>query len=254
MNIQPPFLHSIKNNVMKFLLLLSALLFLQFSFPHIGHSQSVEGTVTVQARQDLLSVLPPDVAYFMPDFEEASIYFTDGTVSSGKVNICLVDNTIRFIAPSGDTLLMSQGDRVLRILAADTLILKAEGCFARQIAVFGPYSLSERRQLELNTQKQEQMGGYGTLPPTSTALSASMMSLDPSRKFETAADISYRLEKDFVLTDGTDVFKARAAAFYRIFPDMKQDIRKFIREHSIDMSSREDLLGLFLFCARETEG
>lgn len=64
-------------------------------------AQSVSGTVTVQARQDLLSVLPPDVAYFMPDFEEASIYFTDGTVSSGKVNICLVDNSIRFIAPRG---------------------------------------------------------------------------------------------------------------------------------------------------------
>ena len=212
-------------------------------------AQPAKGTVTVNARQDLLSVLPAEAAYFLTRFEEAVIYFTDGTTSSGTVNICLVDNSIRFIAPAGDTLLMSRGDRVLRILVSDTLILKANDYFARQIAVFGPYSLSERKSLELDVLQEKKTGAYGSVHPTSTAMSANLMLLDPSRKFEAATDISYSMKSEYVLTDETDVYKARAAAFCRLFPEKKREIKKFIKEQSLDMESGTDLLRLFLFCA-----
>lgn len=219
------------------------------SFAYSLKAQPAEGTITVNARQDLLSVLPAEAAYFLPRFEEAVIYFTDGTTSSGTVNICLVDNSIRFIAPAGDTLLMSRGDRVLRILVSDTLILKANDYFARQIAVYGPYSLSERKSLELDVLQEKKTGAYGSVPPTSTAMSANLMLLDPSRKFEAATDISYSMKSEYVLTDGTDVHKARAAAFCRLFPEKKREIKKFIKEQSLDMESGTDLLRLFLFCA-----
>ena len=215
-----------------------------------GAGQTTMGKVTVNARQDLLSVLPAEAAYFLPQFEDATVFFTDGTASGGRVNICLVDNSVRFIQDSGDTLLLSSPDRVLRILAADTLILRTEDCFVKQIAVYGKTTLGERRRLTLDL-GDDRTGGYGALPATSTAVGVRMSDIDPYRQFEVKTDIAYALKKDFVLTDGEKVFQAGIPAFNRLFPDRKKEIRSFVKEHRTDFNDKQDLADLFFFCIGE---
>lgn len=211
-------------------------------------AQTLDGTVTVGARQDILSVLPENVSYFLPEFEESTVFFNDGTSSTGKVNICLVDNSVRFIQESGDTLLLSSYERVLRIQVADTVLAKANDCFVKQILIFGNKSLGERRRLELETD-QEKQGGYGSLPPTSTAKAGNMMRLDPTREFDVTTKMSYSFRKDFVLTDGEKVYPAGTSAFVRLFPDRKKEIRSFVKENRTDFDDKLSLVQLFLFCA-----
>lgn len=213
-------------------------------------SQTVKGKVSVDARQDLLSVLPSEVSYFLPHFEDATVFFTDGKASSGKVNICLVDNSVRFIHSTGDTLLLSSQDRVLRIQAADTLILKTEDYFVKQIAVYGKTSLAERRRLTLDAGEEKQ-GGYGALPPTSTALEGKLTSIDPSRQFEFKTDISYTLRKDYILTDGEKVYPASTSSFIKFFPEKKKEIRSYVKTHKTDFKNKASLAQLFMFCAEQ---
>ena len=200
-------------------------------------SQTVKGKVSVDARQDLLSVLPSEVSYFLPHFEDATVFFTDGKASSGKINICLVDNSVRFIHSTGDTLLLSSQDRVLRIQAADSVY-----------GLLGKTSLAERRRLTLDTGEEKQ-GGYGALPPTSTALEGKLTSIDPSRQFEFKTDISYTLRKDYILTDGEKVYPASTSSFIKFFPDKKKEIRSYVKTHKTDFKNKASLAQLFLFCA-----
>lgn len=214
----------------------------------IGTSaQTLKGTITVGTRQNILSVLPESVSYFLPEFEESAVFFNDGTSSSGKINICLVDNSIRFIQETGDTLLLSSYERVLRIQVADTVLTKANDCFVKQIVIYGNKSLGERRRLELETE-QEKQGGYGSLPPTSTAKTGNLIRLDPTRKFEITTEMSYSFRKDYVLTDGMKVYPASTSAFTRLFPEKKKEIKNFIKANRTDFDDKLSLVELFLFC------
>ena len=82
----------------------------------VSYAQTEEGTVTVKASQDLLKVLPHNVVYLLPEFQEGTVDFTDGTSSSGRINICNIDNSIRFINSTGDTLLLANPYRVARAI------------------------------------------------------------------------------------------------------------------------------------------
>lgn len=210
-------------------------------------AQTLDGTVTVGSRQDILSVLPENVSFFLPEFEESTVFFNDGTSSSGIINICLVDNSIRFIQKTGDTLLLSSVDRVLRLQVGDTVIKKANDCFVKQIMVCGDKSLGERRRLELES-GQEKQGGYGSLPPTSTAKTGQLTRLDPTRKFNVETTLSYTFKKDFVLTDGDKVYPAGTSAFVRLFPDKKKEIRSFVKANRTDFDDKLSLVQLFIFC------
>ena len=103
----------------------------------VSYAQTEEGTVTVKASQDLLKVLPHNVVYLLPEFQEGTVDFTDGTSSSGRINICNIDNSIRFINSTGDTLLLANPDRVARAIVDGKVLMKLDNSFLRQIAVYG---------------------------------------------------------------------------------------------------------------------
>ncbi len=223
-------------------------MFLLGSYSYAGYTQSIEGTVTVDARQDLLSVLPEEVSYFLPRFEDAYVMFKDGTSSMGKVNICLVDNSVRHINSNGDTLLLANQDRVQRVLVADTVLLYAENAFVKQLMVYGQLSISERRRLELDKRQEVSQGAYGSLPPTSTAVTGNLMLLDPTRKFDARSDISYSFKVDYVLTDRERIYPAGRKSFTRLFPEHKKEINAYIKNHRTNFKDPRSLVELFYYC------
>ena len=113
------------------------LVLLSLFLPLHAQKTKVQGTVTIKAREDLLKELPAEAAYFMPEFRDATVQFNDGKLSQGRINICLVDNSVRFIEESGDTLLLSNAENVMRILIGDTVMLQREGYFIKQLTAYG---------------------------------------------------------------------------------------------------------------------
>ncbi|HIZ87373.1 MAG TPA: hypothetical protein IAC03_04350 [Candidatus Coprenecus pullistercoris] len=209
-----------------------------------------KGSVTVQARENLLDKLPADVAYLLSEYTGAVLYRNDGGMSEGKINICLVDNSIRFVDEKGDTLLMRNPAMVNRIILADgSVCVPVNGEYVRQLAAAGSRSLVYRVRLELDTRDDSPSGGIAP-PPTSTAVTASLMELDPSRSFSVTTVVDYDLSEGFCLTDGDKFYPARQSSFVRLFPDRKKDIKAYTKEHPVDYDSKEDITALFMYCAQ----
>ena len=124
-------------------------------------AQDRRGTVEVDSREDLLSALPSDVVYMLPAFTDATVVFASGDSSKGRLNICLVDNSVRFINTAGDTLKLSNAENVHSIMAGDTLLLQRNGAFIKRVGVYGDLSLCERRELTLS--EPEDNAGYAGL-------------------------------------------------------------------------------------------
>lgn len=210
-----------------------------------------KGTVTVLARENLLSKLPSSIAYLFPDFADAVLFREDGGVSEGKINVCLIDNSIRFVNDQSDTLLMVGYKSVNSFRKGDSVYSRMGDLFVRQLAAFGKISLAERTRLELSQVSGTESGSGGMVPPTSTAVKSSVSALDPSRKFEGKTEIEYSLSTDIVLTDGENAYVVRPQSFYRFFPDRKKEIRTYLKENAVDFDNVSDLVSLFMFCAEK---
>ncbi len=214
-----------------------------------AYAQNIEGSITIKARENILTKLPAQAAYLLPAFTDAVVTGRDGSLSSGRVNVCLVDNSVRFITDSGDTLLMSNAENVSRIVFADTVLLQVQDYFVKQMVVYGQKSIAERRQLKLT--QQAESAGYSSIPAVSTAKKGTMVVLDPTYVYEAETDYDYRMTTDLVLTDGTEVYSAKLSSFVKVFPDRKKEIRSFVKEHRTDFNDKQDLADLFFFCIEE---
>ena len=210
-------------------------------------AQDRRGTVEVDSREDLLSALPSDVVYMLPAFTDATVVFASGDSSKGRLNICLVDNSVRFINAAGDTLKLSNAENVHSIMAGDTLLLQRNGAFIKRVGVYGDLSLCERRELTLS--EPEDNAGYAGLPPTSTGKQVRVQSVDYSRTYDRVVEIPWRLRTVYVLDDGQKMTAARKSAYLRYFGDVSAAVKAYIKENKTDFTDREDLVALFQYCA-----
>ena len=199
----------------------------------LSYAQRVEGTIKVRARQDLVRALPKDIAYLLPEFSDGVVDFTDGTSSPGRINICNLDNSVRFINTAGDTLLLSGADRVSRVIVNGTVYAKvADQGFLRQKAVYGD-------------------AGYSGIPATSTARGARMVQIDHDYMETGEREISYMLRTDVVLTDGSEIYVSKSSTFNKLFPQAKKAAKAFVKSNKTDFQDLDSAAQLFLFCAEQ---
>lgn len=210
-------------------------------------AQDREGSIRVTSRDDMLRKLPESVSYLLPVFTESTLVYANGSSADGKVNICLLDNSVRFINPSGDTLLLANADFVSSVMAGDTLLIQRDGQFVKCISLYGDLSLCERRSFTFSEPDED--AGYSGIPATSTAKQVRVQSVDYARTYGREVEIPWKLKTEYVLDDGSRTIPARRSSFIKLFPECADQVRAFIKEHSVDFKDLDDLVGLFQYCA-----
>lgn len=209
-------------------------------------AQELSGEVRAKSREDLLQKLPAEAAYLLPEFRQSTLLYQDGSKFEANVNVCLLDNSVRFINEAGDTLLMANAETVKHILTGDSLYLQVDGFFVRQLMVYGQVTLSEHRRFEF--EEPEQDGGYSGVPAVSTARTHSPRQYNPSMAYTYEAVIPYKVKTEYVLTADGKSYSAKVSHFKKLFPERKKEISRFIKDHDLDLSVKEDLMSLFYFC------
>ena len=211
-------------------------------------AQVIEGVISVSARDNVLNKLPKEIAYVLPDFAEATLNYTDGRFSVGRLNICLLDNSVRYIDDkSGDTLFLSNQASVKELIHNDTTYRCIKNSIMKELAAENDKQLAQRFRLKLTEVKED--AGYSSLPATSTAVTSNVSRFDPSRNFDVEKEMSYKHERDFVLVDGDKVYPARQSSFSKVFPAAKKAIRGYIRDNNLDLNKESDLIRLFELCS-----
>ena len=209
----------------------------------------IKGSVIASSREDLLTKLPSEVAYFIPEFTHAYIFYTNGTKFEADLNICLVDNSVRYINEKGDTLLMANASTVNKILAGDAIYQQLNDAFVHQLAVYGQTSLSEKK---IFTFKEPEISiGFSNLAPTSTARAYNPEDHDVAKGYGKDMEIDYRLETVYVLTHKNKTYSCKQSSFIKFFPEKKQQIKDFVKENKIDFTNKDHVLSLFYMCTEK---
>ena len=211
-----------------------------FSVSAVSLSAQIKsGVISASARENIANKLPKDVAYIFPDFSDAT--------SKGRLNVRLLDNFILYIDTKGDTLVLSNPAQVKNLVHNDTIYRVVSNSVVKVLSEDDSRQLAQRVRLKLSEESAD--AGYSSLPPTSTAVSSSVRSYDPSRNIDTKTEYSYRYEVDYVLIDGDKIYPARLSSFNRLFPDRKKAIKAYVRDNALDLETASGLTALFDFCA-----
>ncbi|MGM9776294.1 MAG: hypothetical protein ACI3ZG_05955 [Candidatus Coprenecus sp.] len=228
-------------------LLTTTLLFL-FAFIDYADSQTLSGKISIRSRDNIIHKLPDSICYMMPQFTKADIVYTSGKQFSAVVNICNVDNSVRFINRDGDTLLMANANSVQYITTPEALYTRINDYFIRNIAMSGKISLGIRNLFRIDVEQTELSGGGIGLPKTSTARTASNLETDYNVDKDVAREVEWEIKSEFILSDSQKRYPCKRSSFEKLFPSKKKEIKEYVKQNKIDFDKKEDLILLFKFC------
>ena len=110
--------------------------------------------------------IPEDVFYLMPSFGEGSVYFSDKSPAHGRLNICAVDNSLRFIDDSGQELSVSDIGNVRHVIIDGVMFIRNNGAFYRVYPLAPDLGIALRRAVRIKYDGKP--GAYGSVEYTSS--------------------------------------------------------------------------------------
>lgn len=187
--------------------------------------------------------IPDDVFYLMPSFSEGVIYFRGQNPAQGKLNICAVDNTLRFIDKSGSELEATGADNIIRVRIDTVTFLRDQGIFYRMYPVSPEMGVALRREVKVRTDVKE--GAYGTTSQTTAVRSYSSVYSDGAiYNLENGKTYPYEVEEEPFLYKGDSVFALSKKNLKKLFPAKKDIIESYFKAGNPVPETVEDTLNL----------
>ena len=167
--------------------------------------------------------IPTDVYYLMPQFGQGYIYFRGQAPAQGKLNICAVDNTLRFLDKNGQELEASNADNVIKVLIDTVSFLHHQNVYYRLSPVVTDMGIAVHRYVKVYTDVKQ--AGYGTTSQTSSIRSYSSLYADGViYDLEEGKTYPYEVTETLFLYKGQSVFPFTKKNLRKLFPAKKDQI------------------------------
>ena len=95
--------------------------------------------------QEARGDMPADVFYLLPEFRQGMVYFSGQGPGQGELNICAVDQTLRFMDKGEE--LSSSADNILRVVIDTVVFVHVDGAFYRLYPVAGNVTPVNKRTI-----------------------------------------------------------------------------------------------------------
>lgn len=188
--------------------------------------------------------LTPEVFYLMPEMAQGSVYFTGKAPATGKLNICAVDNTVRYNDKSGQELAVEIDDSMTRVVIDGVIFVPYDGVFLRLYPFGEDVGLAVRRNVLVLSDSK--MASYGMESQTTAV--TSIMGFTADGKIYTlddGMDIPYRISHVVYVYREGNFMALNKRNLQRCFPDAKDRIEAYFSEHKkLDNSDPEKVLAL----------
>ena len=180
-------------------------------------------SVTLQAQLKGSGDIPEDVYYLMPSFAQGTIFFRGQMPAQGKLNICAVDNSLRFIDNNGQELSATNADNIFKVRIDTVSFLRYEGVYYRMCPVLGDMGVAVRRNVRIIRDAKE--SGYGGTSQTSNIKSYSTMYTDGA-VYNLGEDKKYPWEssEELYVYKGDDLLPLSKRTLRKLFPARKAEI------------------------------
>lgn len=178
----------------------------------------------LQAQSSAPKWMPDSVYYLMPRFSQGYVFLRGQMPAQGKMNICAVDNTLRFLDDKGAEL-SSGEDNILKVIIDNVTFLRYDDVFYRLYPAKADVGVALCRKVRIIRDQKE--AAYGGTSQTSSVKEYSTMYVD---------GVTYNLNDDkeypFETTETVNIYKGDT-----VFPLTKKSLRKIFASRKADVDA-----------------
>jgi len=182
--------------------------------------------------------------YVRPAFSNGIVYMEDGKVQQGRINICNIDQTVRFIDAAGDTLMMEGSEKAIKVSIDKTVYYRFKDRFTQMVDYAGEVALGLQRScVQIENSK---VGGFGASSATSSVESYGVDAMTGLYfKHIDFLPENWQYSNRFVLYSGDKFYLANKKNFLKIFPSKKAVIEEFCGTAKDALDTPEKVRELF---------
>ena len=182
--------------------------------------------------------------YVRPAFERGFVFLEEGGIQQGVINICNIDQTVRFIDPMGDTLVMEGSERALRVSIGQTTYYRFKDRFTEMVDFAGDVALGLQRQaVQIDNAR---VGGFENASATASVESYGVDAMTGLYyKHIDFLPENWNYSNRFVLYKDEKFYLANKKNFLKCFPDKKSIIETYTGKDKNALGSPEKVKELF---------
>lgn len=180
--------------------------------------------------QEARGDMPADVFYLLPEFRQGMVYFSGQGPGQGELNICAVDQTLRFMDKGQE--LSSAADNILRVVIDTVVFVHVDGAFYRLYPVSDEVTLAYRRDVEIL--RDVKTGAYGIQSRTSSIREVGSLQSDGMMyTLQSSKSYPYNVKESCYLYVAGNVTPVNKRTIRKLFPARKDDLDAWLKFHSL---------------------
>ena len=180
--------------------------------------------------QEARGDMPADIFYLLPEFRQGMVYFSGQGPGQGELNICAVDQTLRFMDKGEE--LSSSADNILRVVIDTVVFVHVDGAFYRLYPVSDEVTLAYRRDVEIL--RDVKTGAYGIQSRTSSIREVGSLQSDGMMyTLQSSKSYPYNVKESCYLYVAGNVTPVNKRTIRKLFPARKDDLDVWLKNHAL---------------------
>lgn len=180
--------------------------------------------------QEYIGGIPANVYYIMPSFADGTVIFYGQTPAQGKLNICAVDNTLRFLDKDGKELVANGNQDIMRVRIDTVWFLRSRDLFFRMYPVTPDTGLAVNREVVVHKGAKE--GAYGMVSYTSSIKQLDNVYADGvSVELNKGKKLAYEVSENLYLYRGNAVYPFNKKNLKKLFSAKTAEIDEYFKSH-----------------------
>ena len=203
--------HSFQKSALAAILLLS-----------LGMAAAAQGQATTQG-------VPREIYYLMPSFSQGVVYLRGQAPARGKLNICAVDQTLRFLDDAGNELEAERVEDIVKVRIDTVTFLRSQNAYYRMFPISEDMGIAVRRDVRIL--RDAKQGGYGIVSQTTSVMEYGAIYSDGAGyKLNSDKEYPYNVSEQIYIYREDAVFPFTRKGLRKCFPDRKDEIDAWFKE------------------------
>ena len=172
--------------------------------------------------------IPDDVFYLMPSFAQGTVFLRGQAPAQGQLNICAVDQTLRFIDENGTELAAADHDGILKVQIDTVTFLRHQNAFVRLHPVSTDMGVAVRRDVRIISGGKQAAYG-GTSQTSSISEVGTLYTEGASHALKSSRGNQYKVSETILVYKRDAVFHPTRKNLTKLFPSRKAEIESHFK-------------------------
>lgn len=207
-------------------------------------SVSAQVVAGIQTKQQMQDEMPDSIKFVLPEFGTGRITYKNGSFSNGRLNICNIDQVVRFVDTDGSIKAVNNNDDIDRVRIGSKVFIKYSGAFVALTDYIEDVYLGVKKDVTLLNDTHT--GAFGMKSETTnikeySSVTSGGVTYDLSQKVVG----EYKYKEQPLLVKGSTVYAVSKKRLEKLLPSKKDAIDAYIEANHPDLEKVKDVRALF---------